>query len=54
MDQNDLLVWDPVLDKSKITIGWTVIENCITTVHNNALYINELSSIRQGITGGNL
>lgn len=50
-DQDDLLVWDPVLDKVNTTRVWSFFEGCIAAIHNDASYSSELSMIMRGLVG---
>ncbi|MFH0727363.1 MAG: hypothetical protein V2B19_13625 [Pseudomonadota bacterium] len=48
---DDLLWWDPVLDKGKVAREWSFFENCIQQILGNTPYLSELSTIFRNIAG---
>lgn len=50
-DHDDLLVWDPVLDKAHALHAWSFYQDCIDAVHAGNAYADLLATIRRGVVG---
>jgi hypothetical protein len=50
-DHDDLLVWNPVLDKDHALHDWSFYQDCIAAVHAGNAYADLLATIRRGVVG---
>jgi len=48
---DDLLKWDPVMDRDKVTREWSFFENCIAAIHGNTSYLTELLALFRNVAG---
>ena len=51
IDVDDLLKWDPVVDRDKVAREWSFFEDCIGGIQGGTPYLAELFSISRNVAG---